>query len=139
MIYLDSSALLKLLVEEAESEALAAWLAEHTEGRGGAGGAAAASSELARVEVVRAVRRLNPQAVASARTLVAQLDLVPLSREVVDRAADLGDPGLRSLDALHLASALVLGDDLDVLVVYDRRLSAAAQDAGLTVVQPGVA
>lgn len=137
MIYLDSSALLKLLVEEAESEALATWLTEYSEERAGTGGVAAVSSDLARVEVVRAARRLNPQAVASARTLVAQLDLVPLSREVVDLAADLGEPGLRSLDALHLASALLLGGDLDVVVVYDQRLSAAAQDAGLAVVHPG--
>lgn len=138
MIYLDSSALLKLVVEEAESETLATWLTDHS-ARLADGGEVVVSSELARVEVVRAVRRLNLEAVGSARALVAQLDLVPLNREVVDLAADLGEPGLCSLDALHLASALLLGDDLDALVVYDQRLAAAAQGAGLVVVHPGVA
>ena len=96
-MYLDSSALLKLLVEEAESAALAAFVA-------GEAGMRAVSSELAVVEVVRAVRRVAPAAVADARSLVAQLDLVPLSGDVVAQATEVGGPLLRTLDALHLAS-----------------------------------
>lgn len=132
MIYLDSSALLKLLVEEDESAALAAWLGERSE-------LAVTSSELARLEVVRAARRLDPRVVPSARTLVSQLDLIPLSGSVVDRAADIGEPMLRSLDAIHLVSATSIQKDLTAFVAYDRRLIAAAQVAGLPVHCPGIA
>ena len=131
MIYLDSSALLKLLVEEAESAALVGWMAQHPE-------IPAVSSELATVEVLRAIRRLAPEAEPDARTLMSQLDLVPLSREVVAQAADVGDPMLRTLDALHLASALAVREALTFFVVYDHRLAAAASGAGFDVVQPGV-
>ena len=130
MIYLDSSALLKLLVDEAESAALVGWMVQHAQ-------VPAVSSELAPVEVVRAVRRLAPEAELDARTLVSQLDLVPLSSEVVARASAVGDPMLRMLDALHLASALAVQGALTAFVVYDHRLAAAARDAGLDVVQPG--
>ena len=129
-MYLDSSALFKLLVEEAESAVLAEWMAQHP-------GLAAVSSELATMEVVRAMRRLAPEAVADARALVSQLDLVPLSSEVVAQAADVGDPLLRTLDALHLASALAVQEAVTFFVVYDRRLASAARAAGFDVVQPG--
>ena len=130
MICLDSSALLKLLVEEAESAALVRWMAQHSE-------VPAVSSELALVEVVRAVRRLAPEVEPDARALVAQLDLVPLSSEVIAQAAGVGDPMLRTLDALHLASALVVREALTFFVVYDHRLAAAASAAGFEVRQPG--
>ncbi len=130
MIYLDASALLKLLVEEAESAALVEWLGQHAQ-------LPAVSSELALVEVVRAVRRLAPEAELDARTLVSQLDLIPLSSEVLAHASAVGDPTLRTLDALQLASALAVRDALTAVVVYDHRLATAARDAGLDVVQPG--
>lgn len=129
-MYLDSSALLKLLVEEAESAALSDWIAQRP-------GVPAVSSELAVVEVVRAVRRLAPDAVPEARSLVSQLDLVPLSRDVVARAADVGDPMLRTLDALHLASALDVREALTSIVAYDHRLAAAARAEGFVVLHPG--
>lgn len=130
MIYLDSSALLKLIAEEAESAALVEWMGQHP-------GSLAVSSELAMVEVVRAVRRLAPEAEPEARTLVSQLDLVPLSSAVVARAADVGGPMLRTLDALHLASASAVRDALTFFVVYDHRLASAARAAGFDVLQPG--
>ena len=131
MIYLDSSALLKLLFEEPESAALARWLAERT-------GTPAVSSELARVEVLRASRRLNPVALPAARSLLAQLDLIPLTSALLAEAAEVGDPLLRPLDALHLASALSIQTELSAFVAYDHRLAAAAVDAGLEPVRPAV-
>ncbi len=130
MIYLDSSALLKLLFEEEESAALQSWLSERA-------ATGAVSSELARVEVVRASRRLDQAVVPAARTLLAQLDLVPLRAAVLDRAAEAGEPLLRTLDALHLASALSLGAGLSAFCAYDSRLTAAAEAAGLPLARPG--
>ena len=131
MIYLDSSALLKLLFEEHESPALEEWLTPRA-------ATAKVSSEVAKVEVLRACRRMDPDSLPAAMTMLGQLDLVPLSGAVVELAAHAGDTSLRSLDALHLASALVLGTDLTAFIAYDRRLFAAASDAGLETVQPGV-
>lgn len=129
MIYLDSSALLKLLFEERESAALEAWL-------GGRSGTPAVSSELARVEVLRAVRRLDAAALPAATVLLSQLDLVPLTSAVIEQAAQLGAPVLRTLDALHLASALGIRNELTALVAYDARLAAAASAEGLEVLAP---
>ncbi len=130
MIYLDSSALLKLLFEESESTALALWISERA-------GSPMVSSELAKVEVVRAARRLDPAAAPAARALVSQLDLIPLSGSLIDAAADAGEPALRDLDAIHLPSALSLRDDLTAFVAYDQRLVAAARAAGIPATRPG--
>ena len=130
MIYLDSSALLKLLYEERESAALAGWLSAH-------GGTPVVSSELARVEVIRACRRVNADALPEARALLGDLDLIPLTRDVVDQAAEVGEPLLRSLDAIHLASALSIRDDISPFIAYDHRLADAATAAGLEALSPG--
>lgn len=130
MIYLDSSALMKLVRREDETAALHEWLSLLP-------GQPVLTSELGRVEVLRAARRVGGQVLAEARAVVADVDLVPLGRAVQDVACDLGDPLLRSLDALHLASALLLGDGLTAFVAYDHRLSDAAQRAGLVVFAPG--
>lgn len=130
MIYLDSSALLKLLHDELESTALAGWLDERA-------GTPLVSSELAKVEVIRACRRLNAAAIPNARALFSQLDLVRLSSDLVDEAAAVGDPMLRSLDAIHLATALSLREELSAFVAYDLRLADAASDVGLSAVSPG--
>lgn len=129
MIYLDSSALLKLVFEEPQSAALESWLSERT-------GTPVVSSELARVEVIRAARRLDERALPAARTLLSELDLVPLGGSILIAAADLADPLLRTLDAIHLASALRLGADLTAFVAYDRRLIAAAATAGIDAMAP---
>lgn len=130
MIYLDSSALLKLLFQESESDALADWL-------GAQESVGTVSSELARVEILRACRRLDPATVPVAQSLLSQLDLIPLTRPVVEQAAHVGAPSLRSLDALHLASALSLAADLTSFVAYDHRLLSAAAEAGLEPLSPG--
>jgi predicted nucleic acid-binding protein len=129
MIYLDSSALLKLLFEESESAALARWISERA-------GTPIVSSELARVEVVRAARGLDPDMVPAARALLSQLDLIPINRALIDEAADVGEPRLPTLDAIHLASALSIRDDLTAFVAYDNRLVAAADAAGLEAIRP---
>lgn len=130
MIYLDSSALMKLVRQEEESPALGEWLAAHTE-------EPVVCSELGRVEVLRAARRVGDLVVAEARAVVDELDLVPLDRAVQDVACDIGDPLLCSLDALHLASALLLGTALKTFIAYDHRLTDAARAAGLVVATPG--
>ncbi len=129
MIVLDSSALVKLVLEEPESAALETWLSGRPQ-------LSVTASELVRVEVLRAVVRRDATGVPGARALLAGIDLVPLSRELLESAADLGPPSLRSLDALHLATALGLGSALEALVVYDERLAQAATDVGLPVVAP---
>ncbi len=129
MIYLDSSALLKLLHDEPESTALADWLASRT-------GTPVVSSELAKVEVIRACRRIDPTTLTEAAGLLAGLDLIPLSGAVIDQAADVGGTTLRSLDAIHLASALTIQHELSAFVAYDHRLAEAASTAGLELLIP---
>jgi predicted nucleic acid-binding protein len=131
VIYLDSSALLKLLFEEPETAALAAWISQRLP-------TPMASSEVVRVEVVRAARRLDPAVVPTARGLVAQLDLVPITRGLLEDAAEVGGALLRSLDAIHLSSAMALSPAVTAFVAYDARLASAAQDATLPVIQPGI-
>ena len=129
MIYADSSALLKLLYEEAESEALRAWLRDRR-------GTAVLSSRLTVVEVVRACRRRGGSRTEAAQELLAGLDLVALSDDLLHRAAEVGDDLLRSLDAVHLATAELLRPDLDAVLVYDVRLRAASADLGLPTAAP---
>lgn len=130
MIYLDSSALLKLVRHEEETPVLREWLDLRPED-------VLVTSELGRVEVLRAARRVGGPAMAEASAVVGDLDLVPLDRAVQDVATDVGGPLLRTLDALHLASAVLLGPALSALVTYDRRLADAARAADLTVEAPG--
>lgn len=129
MIYLDSSALLKLLFEEAESAVLAQWITDCAD-------TPLVSSHLAKVEVIRATRRLNADLVPAARALLSQLDLIPITDALIDQAADIAGPVLRTLDALYLASALSIRDDLTAFVAYDHRLNAAAASAGIQPTRP---
>lgn len=129
MIYLDSSALMKLVRQEAETDALRDWLVSQPE-------LPVITSELGRVEVLRAARRAGSQALAEAREIVGDVDLVPLDRRVQDLACEIGDPPLRTLDALHLASALLLRDEVTAFVAYDERLATAARAAGLPTTTP---
>jgi predicted nucleic acid-binding protein len=122
----------KLVSAEAETTALLSFLLR--------AGGDRVSSALARVEVVRAVRRagLGDEAQARATRVLERIALVRLDELVLARAASLDPATLRSLDAIHLATALTLGGDLQVLVTYDRQLTAAAGHAGLPVASPGV-
>jgi predicted nucleic acid-binding protein len=129
VIYLDSSALMKLVRREAETDALRDWLISQSE-------VPVVTSELGRVEVLRAARRAGSQALTEARAVIGDVDLVPLDRGVQDLACEIGDPSLRTLDALHLASALLLGDEVTAFVAYDARLATAARAAGLPTTTP---
>lgn len=125
--FLDSSAVTKLVVEEPESAALARRLS----------GQLLVGSALLVPEVSRAVRRVlgRTQDVLLAEVLDL-VDLVAVDRSVLAAAADLAPPSLRTLEAVHLASALMLGDRVDAVISYDDRLLAAARTAGLPVEQP---
>lgn len=130
MIYLDSSALMKLVRHEDETAALRQWLDLRRE-------QPVVTSELGRVEILRAARRVGGRVLTEARALLGDLDLVPLDRVVQDLACDIGIPPLRTLDALHLASAVLLNTELTAFIAYDHRVTAAAQAAGLVVAAPG--
>jgi predicted nucleic acid-binding protein len=128
VIYLDASAIVKLVVVEPETDALRTWLGRRRSPR--------VTSDLTRVEVPRACMRAEPTALLEAQRAIARLSTVPLTRTLLAAAAALQPPGLRSLDAVHLASALALGTGLRAFVVYDDRLAAAARAHGLPVERP---
>lgn len=128
MIYLDASAIVKLVVAEAETDALRRWLGRRRVPR--------ATSDLSRVEVPRACMRAAPTALLEAQRVVARLSSIPLTRQLIDAAAALQPPALRSLDAVHLASAMAIREPLRAFVAYDRRLVEAAEALGLPVESP---
>lgn len=128
MIYFDTSALVKLVCEEAETKALRAWIDEHP-------GATLATSSLARVELIRAVRHEGDAAIRQASVILVELDHVTMTFDLLDAAGALPFQ-LRSLDAIHLTSAMRFRGDLGAFVTYDGQLATAAHDAGLPVVAP---
>lgn len=128
--YLDASALVKLIVAEPETDALLDWL--------GSSSAEGASSDLARTEVLRAVRRAAPDRLVRAREVLEAVTLLEVPTPLFEEAGRIDPPSLRTLDALHLAAALDLGDDLEGMVTYDDRLAAAAEAYGIPVVAPGL-
>ncbi|MEO8682843.1 MAG: type II toxin-antitoxin system VapC family toxin [Vicinamibacterales bacterium] len=126
-VYLDSSAIVKLIKAEAGSLALVDYLDASMQ---------CSTSAISSVEVVRALRR--------SRVPLAEIDdamrgffLIGLDAEISEIAGQAGPHVVRSLDAIHLASALGIGDESLEFVTYDDRLAAAARDNGLRVVQPG--
>lgn len=129
-VYLDASALVKLLWLETESEALRTWLAERTD--------SLLSSDLVRTELLRTAGRMDPTRMPRARELLDGLHLEPVTSGLTEAAGVLlpGHP-VRSLDALHVASAMATGDDLEAFVTYDGRQADAARRLGLRVVSPG--
>jgi len=130
--YLDTSAFVKLVRVEAHSAALRAWLQARE-----AAGDVIASSDLLRAEAIRVARRVDEQAlIGVVLSLLDRLAMIQLDAPVFQRAGYLGSPGLRSLDAVHLAAAQELGGDLSGVVAYDERLLAAADEAGLPTLSP---
>jgi uncharacterized protein len=121
-VYLDSSAFVKLVVTEAQSTQLRAFLATHEARR--------VSSSLLRAEALRAVRHLGPDALAIAREGLRRVDLIAIDDRILDASGILEPRRLRTLDAIHLATALTLGDDLDTIVTYDDRIIAEAGSLG---------
>jgi len=127
-LYLDASALVKLVVVEPESEALVTELARWPH---------SVSSVIVDVELHRAAMRAG-QPPERAADVLERMPLLTLNVQRRELARRVGSRNLRALDAVHLASALTLGDDLGAFCTYDRRLAADARAAGLTVLSPGL-
>ncbi len=129
LYYIDTSAALKLLAEESHSHAFARFYDESA-------GVSWVSSALLRIELIRAVSRALPAVLPEARSLLSAFSYVSIDDEVVDAAMNEPDRMLRSLDAIHLATARILGPDVAGFATYDDRLAAAANDAGISVIDP---
>jgi len=129
LYYADTSAVIKLLVEETHSKAFAEFYDAHAD-------AEWASSASLRIELTRAVTRAMPALLPDARDLLLAFSFIAIDDDIVVGAMNEPDRALRSLDAIHLATARVLGGDLDAVVSYDDRLLKAAQDAGLPTASP---
>ena len=125
--YLDSSAIVKLVVEEPESTALRRYLRRRRP---------LVSSALARAEVLRSLLQEGDVGVARGRAVLGRIDLIRITDRILGAAGVLMPLDLRSLDAIHLASAQLIGSDLGQVVTYDRRMLAAAQQLGLKVASP---
>lgn len=127
-LYLDSSAFVKVIVDEPESAAARAYLADHAARR--------ISSALLRTESLRAVHHLGPEAMATTREGLRRVDLIGIDDRILDAAGILEPAVLRTLDAIHLATAMAVGDDLDAIVTYDERMLEAARLLGLPAATP---
>ncbi len=125
--YLDSSGLVKLAVKEPESEALRRYLRRRRP---------LVSSALARAEVIRALGPLGPAAVQRGHEVLERVDLLRMNDRVLEAAGSLQPPELRSLDAIHISTALQLGEELKAFVTYDERMKVAASAIGCRVAQP---
>lgn len=125
--YLDSSAIVKLVIREPESLALRRYLRRKQP---------LVSSALARTEVLRALLSAGDEAIIRGRAVLQRIDLVRVNDRILNAAGVLRPPELRALDAIHLATAQELGNELAALVTYDDRLVTAAKQLGCKVVQP---
>lgn len=126
-VYLDSSAAVKLIVHEPESAAVRSWLRSHPR---------RVSSALIRTEILRAVRRVELGRLDQAAKALRGMTLQAIDDDVLMSAAYLGPVALRSLDAIHLATALRMADELEAIVTYDRRMIEGARALGLPVASP---
>jgi len=142
VIYFDTCALLKLIRADTQSQALGPFIDARPATRW-------FSSEVARTELARTIRRINHDdrgrlldesrlraELGYAEGLWERLDLIAVSTRVLGEAADIEQPFLRTLDAIHLAAAASLRTSLSAFVTYDKRLAPAAQEAGLPVLSP---
>jgi predicted nucleic acid-binding protein len=128
LIYLDASAIVKLVVPEPESAALRRFVQRRRQ--------LCVSSALSRTEVARAVLHLGPTVVRRGRDVLAGVELIRLSDRVLAAAGELQPAEVRSLDAIHLATARELGADVDRIVTYDDRMARAAEQLGWVVTAP---
>jgi predicted nucleic acid-binding protein len=135
VIYLDTSALTKLLIAEPETPQLRSWLSARIDER-----ESAATSTLGRVELMRTVARHGePGQAERARYPLDGLDVVPLTEALMTLAESIGPPTLRSLDAIHLAAAALFRQELTAFVTYDQRLLTGCREIGLVTASPGAA
>ncbi len=125
--YADASALVKLILMEPESAAVHRWFTEAPH---------VATSRVGVVETVRAASRRPHDASHRARVL-EEIEVYELDDAIAGVASTVGSPLLRTLDAIHIATALALLPDLDAFVTYDDRMAEAARALGLPVIRPG--
>lgn len=126
--YVDTSASVKLVVAGAETEALRSWLSAQPRDP--------VACDVARTELLRAIRRVAPDRVVRARAVLDAVTLVEVTTAIFEAAGRLDPTIVRTLDAVHLAAALDLGDDLDGLITYDERMASAAAANGIAVTSP---
>ena len=126
LAYLDASAFIKLILDEPESEAFERAIAPFRW----------TSSAILEVEATRGVRRRRAASVDAVRALLGSVRMIDIDADIRRTAGELTDPGLRSLDAIHLATALSLGERCGTVFAYDERLIAAARAHGLSVTVP---
>lgn len=127
-VYVDSSALVKLVIEEPESAALRSYLLET---------GPIYASRVAAIELRRAVRRQTRRdSVDQAESVLEAVRFIELDEPMTRLAGTAEPPNLRTLDAIHLSAALAIGDECGAFVSYDARLNAAAEAAGLAVHAP---
>ena len=132
-VYIDTSAAAKLFIAEPESPALRQWL-------GSLARPQLISSALLAVELIRVLSLARPAAIPAAERFLAEaIDIVEITPPVLADAVRIPPPGLRTLDAIHLATAFDLGQVIDVVLSYDRLLTTAARNAGLDAAHPGAA
>ncbi len=129
MIYFDSSALVKLIAPEPESQALSDWVRDNWE-------TPRATSAVSKVDVLRTFRDAGPAAEDLASIVVSKLEHLPVGQDVLDAASELS-AAIGPVDAIHLASAVRAGDGVRVFVSYDPAVLEAAQRAGLATASPG--
>jgi uncharacterized protein len=127
LTYLDSSAIVKLVVEEPESAALRKYLRRQRP---------CIASALAKTEVARALLPLGTLVQRRGAEVLSRIDLIRVSDRVLRAAGAMLPVDLRSLDAIHLATALQLGAELARVVTYDERMAQAARANGCAVVAP---
>jgi hypothetical protein len=128
VVYLDSSAIVKLAVREPESAALRAYLRRRR---------SVVSSALARAEVARALLPLGEAAVRRGHDVLASIDLIRVTDRILAAAGSIGPEELRTLDAIHLATVRQIEKDLSRIVTYDERMAAGARLAGWPTLAPG--
>jgi predicted nucleic acid-binding protein len=129
VIYLDTSAFVPLVRREATTAAMSSFLADRP-------GVPLASSALLVAETRRAVQREDSSLLPRADLLLTRVNRIDITTAIVETASRLPEPSLRSLDAIHLATALLIGDGVEAFVCYDKRLAAAAEALGLRTAMP---
>ena len=127
--YLDTSAAMKLVKHEPETRALQEWVTSES--------ASFVSSRLLRIEMTRAALQSAPSRLPAVLAVLEAVEMLAISSHVADDALRVGLPALRSLDAIHLASALAVHGDIDAILTYDVRMAESARLHGLPVIAPG--
>ena len=132
--YVDSSAIVKLMWSEAESSALAEFvLSDERSAK------TLITSAVSRIEVLRATRRRDGSLLSRAREVLETFSEFEITEGIMETAAMVGSPNLRTLDAIHLATAMENASGMRALITYDTRLAQAARELGLPVASPGIA